>query len=401
MKLHTLSPEEARKIIIHAAGLTKHGQFGKGPEAVFKVIDHLGFLQIDTNYVVERAHHHALASRIPGYKHEWLKQLQSDGRIFEFWNYASGFIPLRYFRYSFHLKQHFLNRHKSLSQPEINLMKKILNRISIEGPLIVGDFENDRVTKSSGWWDWRPAKIALERLNLDGRLMTTRSDAFHKVYDLPDNVVWGDFDKSEPTEEEFARHVIMRSLQAHGISMMKEMVFNTRFVKPPVKTEITKLLDEGKVCRVEIRGRKTPPLYMLPSYLKKNITLAGDAFVLSPFDTINFYRHRLRDFFNFDYQIECFVPEPKRKYGYFSLPILLGDRFVARMDSKADRKTGTLIIHNLHFEPTKLTEEQMHKVTEEIRAFAKFNRCNGLKVEKCNNKSVARYLNSEFKPGRR
>src|SRR3979490_752749 len=100
MKPVVLTKSEARKIILHASGLSKRGQFGKGKEAVYKLIDHLGFVQVDTNYVVERAHHHAIAARVPDYKPEWLEQLQNDGRIFEFWTYASGFIPMNEFRFS-------------------------------------------------------------------------------------------------------------------------------------------------------------------------------------------------------------------------------------------------------------------------------------------------------------
>ena len=139
-----LTPSQARKIILHAAGLTKRAQFGKGKEAVYKLIDHLGFVQIDTIYVVERAHHHAIASRVPGYKPEWLEQLQADGKIFEFWTYAAGYIPMNDFRFSLPLKASFLFRRKPLAPAEINLMKTVLDRISREGPLMARDFENDR-----------------------------------------------------------------------------------------------------------------------------------------------------------------------------------------------------------------------------------------------------------------
>src|SRR5260221_5927320 len=196
-----LTKSQARKIILHAAGLSKRAQFGKGKEAVYKLIDHLGFVQIDTNYVVERAHHHAIASRVPDFKPEWLEQLQADGRIFEFLTYASGYIPMHDFRFSLPVKASFLSRRKPLTQPEINLMNKVLDRISREGPLMVGDFENDRVAISSGWWDWRPSKIALERLYLEGRLMTTPGKEFQKVYDLPTNIVPGDIDRIMPTHE--------------------------------------------------------------------------------------------------------------------------------------------------------------------------------------------------------
>jgi uncharacterized protein YcaQ len=100
----------------------------------------------------------------------------------------------------------------------------------------------------------------------------------------------------------------------------------------------------------------------------------------------------LRDFFDFDYQVECFVPEAKRKYGYFSLPILVGDTFVARMDSKADRKQNTLIIHNLHFESVKLTKSIAAKVTEAIREFARFNACSAISIKRSNSKAILKVL---------
>src|SRR5271168_102965 len=117
-----LTKSQARKIILHAAGLSKRAQFGKGREAVYKLIDHLGFVQIDTNYIVERAHHHAIASRVPDYKREWLDELQADERIFEFLTYASGYMPMDDFRFSLPVKASFLAQRKPMTQAEINLM---------------------------------------------------------------------------------------------------------------------------------------------------------------------------------------------------------------------------------------------------------------------------------------
>jgi hypothetical protein len=393
---HLLTPSQARKIILHAAGLSKRAPFGKGKEAVCKLIDHLGFIQIDTNYVVERAHHHAIASRVPDYNPEWLEQLQEEGRIFEFWTYATGYIPMHNFRFSLPVKAGFLEKRKPLTQPEINLMKKILDRIAREGPLRARDFENDRVTKSSGWWDWRPSKLALEWLHLEGKLATTRKGNFQKVYDLTENVIPRDTDATMPTEEEYASHVIRRSLKALGIAYLKEIAFSTRYVKNIVKEEIKNLVDAGEVCEVSIAGLKTSPLYMLSEYKSKKISLSKEAFILSPFDVLNVYRHRLRDFFNFDYQVECFVPKPKRKYGYFSLPILIGDTFVARMDSKADRKQRVLTIHNIHFEPVKLTKPMVLKICEALKSFAKFNQCDEIEFEKSNDKTLLKSIRHTF-----
>jgi uncharacterized protein YcaQ len=387
-----LSKPQARKIILYAAGLSKRAQFGKGKAAVYKLINHLGFLQVDTNYVVERAHHHAIFSRVPDYQPGWLEELQSEGLVFEFWTYATGYIPMHDFRFSLPVKARFLSRRKPLTQTEINLMKKILDRIAREGPLMARDFENDRVTKSSGWWDWRPSKLALERLHLEGKLITIRRKDFQKVYDLPENIIPTTIDTVAPTEEEYARHVVRRSLKALGIAYAKEIVYSSRFLNNSIKSELEKLVDEGEVCQVEIAGLKGSPLYVLPEYLNKKISLSGDAFVLSPFDVVNVFRHRLRDFFDFDYQVECFVPQAKRKYGYFSLPVLMGDIFVARMDSKADRKQKILTIHNIHFEPVKLTRPMVLKIGEAIHAFAKFNQCESVVIKKSNNKLLAKAI---------
>lgn len=388
-----LSKSQARKIILHAAGLAKRGQFGKGKDAVYKLIDHLGFVQIDTIYVVERAHHHAIAARVPGYQPKWLEQLQSDGQIFEFWTYASGFIPMYDFRFSLPVKESFAERRKQPTPTELNLMRKILDRVGREGPVMARDFENDRVTKSSGWWDWRPSKIALEWLHFDGRLMTLRRKDFLKVYDLTENMVPGNIDKTMPSAEEYARHVIMRSLNALGVAYLKDIAFRGRYVrKNSIKKELQKLVDSGEVLSVEVDGLDGAPLFMLPKYKTQKITLKGDAFVLSPFDTLNVYRHRLSNFFDFDYQVECFVPQPKRKYGYFSLPILVGDTFVARMDSKAERSKRQLTINNLHFEPIKLTKPMVDKIGEAITAFATFNQCDSIIIKKSNNKLYAKAL---------
>jgi uncharacterized protein YcaQ len=258
------------------------------------------------------------------------------------------------------------------------------------------DFENDRVTKSTGWWDWRPSKLALEWLHLQGKLVTTRRKDFQKVYDISENIIPSDVDVTKPTPQEYARHIIIRSLRALGIAYLKEIAWSDRFVKTPIKEEMQKLVDAGDVYNVEVEGLKGSPLFMLAEYRKKKLALSNEVFVLSPFDILNVFRHRLRDFFDFDYQVECFVPKPKRKYGYFALPILVGDTFVARMDSKAERKEGVLIIHNLHFEKIKLSKSMLIKIANAIIDFASFNQCNKAEIKKSNNKEFLKTIQNEI-----
>lgn len=382
-----LTKPQARKIILHAAGLAKKAQFGTGIEAVYRLIDHLGFVQLDTNYVVERAHHNVMAARVPDYELRWLEELREDGRIFEFFTSDAGFIPMHDFRFSLPVKEAFATNRQPSAPAEKQLMKQVLNRVEREGPLMVGDFENDRQEASNGWWDWRPAKVALERLYLDGQLMITRNTKFHKVYDLPLNLVPQDVDLTIPSPEEFARYIIRRTLGALGIGYVKELCWRARFVKGHlVKQELLKMVAEGEVYNVTVDGMKTAPLYMLANQ-QTEVELAGGAFILSPFDIINVFRHRLRDFFDFDYQVECFVPAPKRKYGYFSLPVLIGDTFVARMDAKADRKQKVLIVHNLHFEDVEITNAMMQELIEALKAFVQFNQCRGISFTRSNNEA--------------
>ena len=137
---------------------------------------------------------------------------------------------------------------KPLTPAEIRLMKQVLDRVEREGPLMVGDFENDRQEASSGWWDWRPAKIALERLYFDGKLMITRNKSFHKVYDLPLNLVPADIDQTLPTAEEYARFVIRRVLGALGIAYVKDITWRARYVKGHlIKKELEKMIAEGEI----------------------------------------------------------------------------------------------------------------------------------------------------------
>jgi uncharacterized protein YcaQ len=395
MEYITLTKLQARKIILDAAGLARKVQFGTGIEAVYRVIDRLGFVQLDTNYVVERAHHHVMAARIPDYQTEWLANLCEDGRVYEYLTSDAGYLPMQDFRFSLPVKKAFETQGKPLSKPEINLMKEILDRVEREGALMVGDFENDRMEASSGWWDWRPAKVALERLYLNGNLMISRTKAFHKVYDLPLNLVPQETDLTMPAPEEYARFIICSTLAALGIASVKEMAWRSRRVKGNlIKQELAKMVQTHEVKTVTVEGIKGP-LYMLPNQ-EINIELSDDVFILSPFDILNVFRHRLKDFFNFDYQIECFVPAPKRQYGYFSLPVLAGDRFIARMDAKADRKQKVLIVHNIHFEAVDLGQSTIEKFIQALKEFVLFNQCQDIVFKRSNNETYLEAISKSF-----
>lgn len=395
MEAIALTRSQARKIIIQAAGLAKKAQFGSGIDAVYRVIDHLGYVQLDTNYVVERAHHHALFARVPDYETSWLAELCENGDVFEYFTSDAGYLPTHDFRFSLPVMQAFSTQYNHPAKKEPDLMEQIIDQVERDGAVMVGDFENDRQEASTGWWDWRPAKVALERLYLEGKLMIKRNNTFQKVYHLPLDVIPQDTDTTVPKAEEYARYVIRRTLTALGISSIKEIAWRARRVKGNlVKKELENMRQTGEICLVNVDGVKGP-LYMLAG-TDTDVSITEEVFILSPFDILNVFRFRLKDFFDFDYQIECFVPAPKRKYGYFSLPILSGEKFIARMDAKADRKQKTLIIHNLHFEEVDINEKTIDKFVDSLKDFVLFNKCSDITFKKSNNYDLLATISENF-----
>ena len=229
------------------------------------------------------------------------------------------------------------------------LMKSVLKRIAEEGPLMAKDFED--AGKKSGEWRSKPAKQALETLYMQGDLMVPRRENFHKVYDLTERVLPDDIDTRVPDAEEHARFLVTRYLHANGLGQAAEMAYLLKDTKPLVAKTLKTMVSDGEVRPVRIGELD---YYALPDSLELlNKPLARSKLkILSPFDNLLIQRKRMQALFDFDYLIECYVPEVKRQYGYFSLPVLWDGKLVARMDCKADRKTAELNVLHLALEPS-------------------------------------------------
>ncbi len=363
-----LSLKYARNLIIEAQGL--HCDF-KTP---LQVLRKLGYIQIDTISVVQRAHHHVFWSRCSKYKPNDLDKLVKSRKAFEYWSHAAAYLPIEDYRYSLYLKNRFKKKSSSWFPRDPKLMKYVYDRIKTEGPLQSKDFKNEK-GRRSGWWDWKPAKKALERLFMEGELDISERINFQKVYDLRERVIPSQVDQSLPSDSEYARYLIRRTLEHHAFAAPKEMAYLEKSeMKKIVKKEINSLVEEGKVLKVEIEGIKEP-YYILKKGLNELHTKRKNVHILSPFDNLVIQRDKLKNLFKFDYQIECYVPEPKRKFGYFSLPILVDQDFVARVDCKADRKVGELRIKSFHWEKREYRTKHQTRVWKKLDEFAKFNSC--------------------------
>lgn len=384
-KLHTtiLTIAQARQLALQAQGLLKPNS-AKGEKAILDTIEHLGYVQIDTLAVVARAHHHTLWSRQAHYKENILNQLLEKKLVFEYWSHAASYLPMSDYRFSLPRKKAYTEGKSHWFAQDKKMKKYVLDRIKAEGGLQSKDFEFKR-NAPGNWYEWKPAKRALEQLFMEGSLMVVKRQGFQKVYDITEHVLPTNVNTTIPTEKEMAEHLIMKAIQAHGIVTGNEIAYLRNELKPSVSKALKHLTKEGILSEVKIEGLEKTFFIdnKVSKLLLKNNTAENQIHLLSPFDNAVIQRKRLQTFFNFDYMIECYLPEPKRKYGYFTLPILYGDNFVARLDPKADKATKTFFIKSIHFENNFSPDETFnHLLAQKLRAFAAFNTCDAVVVEK-------------------
>ena len=392
MSQPTIDTQTACRLSLHCQLLDGAAVLPDGKEGTTQVIERLGYIQIDTINVIERAHHHTLWTRLPDYDSGTLHELLArDRRVFEYWGHAASYLPMTDYRFYLPLMKAFHDPHGKWEQERLqkygHLMQPIRARIEKEGPLASVDFELETGKKKEGWWDWHAMKAALELLFWQGDLMIRERRNFQRIYDLTERVLPKHVDTTPPTDDELGRFLIRRALSAQSVMQEREIRNHIHAAgKKAVKPALKELVEAGEVIEVGIEGRNKNIYYTFPQTLEnagKPNAGASSVHILSPFDNLVIQRDRLRELFGFEYAIECYTPAAKRVHGYFVLPILWGDRFVGRLDSKADRKQKTLIIRNLLFEPGfDSFEGFLPDFAVRLFEFARFNRCEKIQLEK-------------------
>jgi uncharacterized protein YcaQ len=292
-----------------------------------------------------------LQLRVPGYRPDQLARLQASGRIFEYWAHAAAYLPMRDYRFA--LPQMHAMRGRTerwVRSRDEALMQRVLDRVRAEGPLQTRHFEAPAASRSAGWWDWKPAKRALEQLFMQGDLMVTGRIGFQKVYDTPERVLPDWVDTRDPDVHEYADYLIRQHLDAHGCASVRACSYQRRM--PGLRPALQQALDEaagaGTLTALNLTDGPGERLYVDAEALETRAPPApARARLLSPFDNVVIQRRRARALFGFDYQLECYVPEDRRQFGYFCLPLLYRDRLIGRADCKAHRKAGRLEIKRL------------------------------------------------------
>lgn len=379
--IESLSLDQARKLVLHAQKVPPRKQKINGLEATLSAIEHLSYIQIDTISVVQRAHHHTLWNRNPRYQPSHLEQLLSDKTVFEYWSHAAAYLPMSQYRFSLLRKQAFASGEQShWYKCDYQLMDSVRQRIADEGPLMAKDFDGGN--KSSDGWGSKPAKRALENLFMQGELMVPERRNFHKVYDLTERVLPKGVDTRVPSKEEYARFLILSYIAANGLGTASEMTYLLKKIKPMVNAMLQEMVGSGEIVEVSVGNQRYYTTSEMFELLNRPLN-RSQVKILSPFDNLLIQRKRMKALFEFDYLLECYVPEQKRQYGYFSLPILWDGKLVARMDCKKDKKSAVLNVLHLSIEPSILKKDQfLSKLSLELTNFAQFNGCEAFKIHR-------------------
>ncbi|WGK69032.1 crosslink repair DNA glycosylase YcaQ family protein [Candidatus Haliotispira prima] len=372
--------KQIRRITLQNQGLSETHSFGKGKKAVLSAIEHLGYIQIDTLSVVERAHNHTLWTRIPDYKSEYLEQLVAERKVFQYWFHAASYLPMADFRFALPQMLHFKrgeSRYYNNVDPKV--LTNVMDRIRLEGPQKARNFES--VSKKSGsWWNWKPTKAALEKLFMQGNIMVCGRDGMEKMYDLTERVLPGTVNTVEPGPVEYAEYLVKTHLRAYGVTTVKQITHlrTGKDIRKNVEQVLQLMMEDTLVQQINIDG--LPVMYATSGLLDTIIKRPSSKIrILSPFDNAIIHRERLEQLFNLDYRLECYTPKEKRKYGYFSLPILFRDKFIGRVDCKAHRKIRELELIHLHIENRQTDVELWLKpLGEGIQQFAAFNNCQSI-----------------------
>jgi uncharacterized protein len=357
----TLSLPDARALQLAAQGLLQTRQKKADKNDVLDAIRAMGALQIDTIHVVARSPYLVLWSRLGEYRQVWLDELLAEGALFEYWAHEACFLPT---------EDYGLYRHRMLDPGAMGWkystawmeenradVNALLDHVRANGPVRSADFAR-KDGKGGGWWGWKPEKRSLELLFTSGHLMIARRHGFQRVYDLAQRVLPAWDDSQLPSFAAVQRRLLLKAVYALGIAKASWIsdYFRSGKGRDRLQPDPEALVGEGALLRARVDGW-TMPVYIHPLHAELARAAAAGGLqasattLLSPFDPLVWDRRRARELFDFDYRLECYTPAPKRRYGYFVLPILRRGELVGRLDAKAHRREKVFEVKAMHLEP--------------------------------------------------
>jgi hypothetical protein len=401
-----LSLSSARALQLAAQGLLTLTKKTAGKDDVLSIIRQMAALQIDTINVVARSPYLVLWSRLGNYQNSWLDELLAEGKLFEYWSHEACFLPI---------EDYVLYRHQMISpqglgwkynhkwlKENATQVDEVRQHIHKHGPSRSANFER-KDGKSGGWWEWKPEKRSLEVLFTTGEVMVARRHNFQRIYDLRERVhpQWRD-ERDLKTQIECQTQQVLQAVKALGIAKASWVADYFRMGKLESKIHPVTLAKKELLLTVKVEGWEQEA-YVHPHHAE-TLQLAIDGKlkptatrILSPFDPLVWDRKRAIELFNFDYKLECYTPAEKRRYGYFTLPILRRGTIVGRMDAKAHRKDGVFEIKSLHLEENiRVSLALVKDIAKAIRSFAEWHQTYEIRLPTSNSEPFLNLLQREL-----
>ncbi len=401
-KSNDLKIEEARRLAISAQGFGPTPAGGNSRARLKKCLERLGVLQIDSVNTLVRAHYLPLFSRLGPYDREHLDELtwcRHQRRLcFEYWGHEASFLPLDLWpQMRWRMKraargQGIYKHLAELGREQQPFIRSVWKEVAARGPLGAGTLSGGGGT--GPWWGWSREKIALEWLFAAGEVTVASRRNFERLYDLPERVIPGHhLNQPEPSEKEAIASLIKRAAQALGVATEKDLRDYYRLGPADAKAALAILLEEGELQPVIVEGWKQTAYVPVGVRIPRQVETGC---LLSPFDSLIWERSRTERLFDFQYRLEFYVPPAKRKYGYYVLPFLYGERLVGRLDLKADRAAGRLLVPAVHGEGRDFTGQEVTSLAASLAALAAWLGLGRVEVDKKGR--LAKILAAALKP---
>jgi len=384
-----LTKAQARRIALVAQGFRDPRHTTPTMRTFSRTLSRTGVLQVDSVNVLQRAHYMPLFSRMGPYDIEMLKRAseKKPRRMVEYWSHVQAFMPVDLWPVMQHRMKGFRDspRWGAWVQTNPGLVEKVLDQVRDVGAVTARDLDDGTPREKVDWgWNWSESRKALDYLFLVGDLaIAGRNSQFEPIYDLAENVLPAAVLAAPvPDAREATKELVRRAARSHGVATVRCLTDYYRLQlqrgegQQAAQRAIDELVDDGELLPVTIEGWKRPAWLHRDAELPRKVDARA---LLSPFDPVVWERERTEHLFDFHYRIEIYVPEAKRQYGYYVLPFLLGDRIVGRVDLKADRKSGRLLVKSTHAEPG-APAETAHELAEELRDLASWLRLDDIEV---------------------
>ncbi len=370
-----VTQSEARRIWLRAQKLDLRAPFGDGPEATRAAVEHLGYVQIDTINVIERSHHHILYTRIPEYQREHLRRAQAvDRSVFEYWTHALAYVPTRDIRFFLGT----MRRYRHTPHPwfftvaKANL-RKVLGRLRKEGALTIRDIDDDvLVDKDHLWASRKPSKRALQLAFYRGDVTISERTGMLKTYELTERHFGWEKRPPPASESEVSAYLLERALRAQGVVSLDSVCYMDAPRKPAIRKLIERRVRGRELVPVAIEGAGKTEHWAPAEVLEAVPARSEQVHILSPFDPLIIQRKRLKLFFDYEHRFEAYVPKEKRVFGYFALPVLVGDEIVAAIDLKTDRGRRKLLMQKWTWVGNGSARAHKAQIEEELHRFERF-----------------------------